>query len=201
MEHDEQGGDPLAERAERITADTPLDKLTDFQRGVRAMFDALTFRAANHWRPHAMDQCNYDNKLIYEWSEDALEEADPSTASEWKAIDQAFKDGVSLGKSLKVTETDNSMIDDHIDSLKLMSGVCGILFAFSVIAILISGNIKPDHFLWVLTFYGLVFLFSAIFITGKAYRLKCSQRGGAGFKPPRPLPPSTPPAGWTPKSQ
>lgn len=200
-----QNSEPTAEEVQRLN-ETPLmdradDQLTEFQKGARAMFDALTFRAANHWHPNAMDQCNYDNKLIYEWAEDALEEVDEFSGEEWKSMQMMFKDGIALGKSMTTVEVDNGHSNDHIDSLKMMTGVCGIMFAFTLLAILIHSKITPEMVVWVLAFYAVIFMFAAIFLSGKASTLKFSQRGGAGFKPPRPLPPSTPPAGWTPKSQ
>ena len=66
-----------------------MDKeLTEFQRGVRAMFDYFAFRAANnyHGNPRMNELCNEENKLIMDWARDALYETDEDSFCEWDSI-------------------------------------------------------------------------------------------------------------------
>ena len=48
----------------------------EFREGVRALFDSLTFRAANnfHGNPEVNKQCQAENDLIWSWAMRALEE-------------------------------------------------------------------------------------------------------------------------------
>jgi hypothetical protein len=64
-------GDPLVMARESNTT---------FEDGVQAMFDALTCRAANHYHgnPAVQKQCAYDNKLIWDWSMEALSDIAPN---------------------------------------------------------------------------------------------------------------------------
>ncbi len=195
-----QNGEPTKEHIEMMTADTPIEGLTDFQKGARAMFDSLTFRAANHWHPTAMEQCNYDNKLIYEWVEDALEEVDPGSIVEWRAIDSAFRDGVKLGKQIKTAEQNNGMIDEHIGSLKDIAAVCGFFMMVTMVGAMLSDRIPKEAILWIFMSTFFVLLLVNVATLGRMSHLKSTKRGGENnFKPPYPMPPSRPPEGWTPK--
>lgn len=69
-----------------MSADT--EQLTDFQKGVRAMFDYLTERAANHWHSHQdlNAVCEKENALVLDWAEDGLHQLDESSFCAWKSI-------------------------------------------------------------------------------------------------------------------
>ena len=73
---------------------------TEFQRGARAMFDALMGRTANHWHdsPERNAICEKENRLIEEWAEVALEDVDPASAHEWRSINDAYQQGFEAGK-------------------------------------------------------------------------------------------------------
>lgn len=77
-----------------------MTDVTEFQRGARAMFDALMTRAANnyHGNPAINDQCNLENKLVEEWAVDALEEIDPESHREWLSIGEAYERGLGRRK-------------------------------------------------------------------------------------------------------
>ena len=65
----------------------------DFRAGARAMFDEIAYRAANYWHPHH----KYDNEMIMDWAQYALETVSPKDFNNWKSIDKAFEDGYSAG--------------------------------------------------------------------------------------------------------
>ena len=69
-----------------MSADT--EQLTEFQKGVRAMFDYLTERAANHWHSHQdlTAVCEKENALVLDWAEDGLHQLDESSFRTWKSI-------------------------------------------------------------------------------------------------------------------
>jgi hypothetical protein len=72
-------------------------ELDDFRKGVRAMFDALLFRAANNFHPAHQAACDKENELIESWAKDALEEVSPDDFLEWRAITDAYKSGFEAG--------------------------------------------------------------------------------------------------------
>ena len=74
----------------------------DFQAGAKAMFDVLSYRAANNWHGNPMidDACEQESKLVLSWIKDALEDVSPETISEWRSIQEAYDTGVADGKSL-----------------------------------------------------------------------------------------------------
>ena len=63
-------------------------KLTEFQRGVRAMFDYFAYRSANnyHGNPKMNELCNKENELVMSWAQDALRETDEDSFNEWNSI-------------------------------------------------------------------------------------------------------------------
>jgi hypothetical protein len=71
-----------------------------FTRGVKAMFDALLCRAANHFHadPKIQAQCDAENKLITDWAEDALEEVSPESCREWKSSEESYRSGYEAGE-------------------------------------------------------------------------------------------------------
>jgi hypothetical protein len=71
-----------------------------FTRGVKAMFDALLCRAANHFHadPKIQAQCDAENKLITDWAEDALEEVSPESCREWKSSEESYRSGYAAGE-------------------------------------------------------------------------------------------------------
>jgi len=75
------------------------DQLADFRKGAKAMFDFLLVRAANHYHgnPIVQKQCDYDNALVTEWAEDALESVSPDDAAEWRSVSDAYESGYRLG--------------------------------------------------------------------------------------------------------
>jgi hypothetical protein len=181
-----------------LNIDTPIEKLTDFQKGVRAMFDALTFRAANHWHPHAMDQCNYDNKLIYEWAEDAMEEVSPADYTEWKSMNQMYSDGMNVGRAQAEAKKAEEVVQKEATELNvaIYIGCVSVFFMFFGVAALhqLSGWSKGTIFMTVST---AAIAFCTLIVTFQAWSAKRPRRNG--FKPPYPMPPSSPPEGWTPK--
>ena len=62
--------------------------MSEFHKGVRAFFNHLTYRAANHWHedPHVNEKCQEENDLIINWACDALGEIDEKSLSEWSDI-------------------------------------------------------------------------------------------------------------------
>lgn len=62
--------------------------MSDFEKGARAMFDNLMYRAANnfHGNPTTNKQCGIENELIERWAEDALDDVSPDSCSEWRDI-------------------------------------------------------------------------------------------------------------------
>ena len=65
-----------------------MKELTEFQRGVRAVFDYFAIRAANnyHGNPKTNELCNKENELVMNWAEDALRETDEESFCEWDSI-------------------------------------------------------------------------------------------------------------------
>ena len=63
-------------------------ELTEFQRGVRAMFDYFAYRSANnyHGNPKMNELCNKENDLVMSWAQDALVETDEDSFNEWNSI-------------------------------------------------------------------------------------------------------------------
>lgn len=67
---------------------TENNDLSEFKRGVRAMFDYLSIRAANHWHGDKVidAQCQKENDVVLEWAEDGLDELDDGAVAEWAAL-------------------------------------------------------------------------------------------------------------------
>lgn len=53
-----------------------MKETEEYRRGVMAMFDQLTYRAANHYHgnPEVNKICQKENELIWQWTMDALEQ-------------------------------------------------------------------------------------------------------------------------------
>ena len=60
----------------------------EFRKGVKAFFDYLSCRAANHWHdnPHVNASCEAENELIMDWATDALVAIDEESFSTWSDI-------------------------------------------------------------------------------------------------------------------
>ena len=63
-------------------------KSKKYTAGVKAMYDYLTYRAANnfHGNPETNKQCDIENEIIISWAGDALEECDEFAYDEWLKI-------------------------------------------------------------------------------------------------------------------
>lgn len=71
-----------------------------FRRGAKAMFDYMLMRAANHYHgnPTVQKQCDYDNALVKDWAEDALDAVSPDDSAEWRSVTDAYNTGYKLGR-------------------------------------------------------------------------------------------------------
>jgi hypothetical protein len=195
---DEQGGYQTERQTQKIGVDTPLDQLTDFQKGARAMFDVLHVRAANNWHPRYMDSCDKENKLIQEWATDALGEVDPNSLDEWKTADQMFTDGVRLGKAQAYAEKTNTVIVREFQEMNIaiyMGVISSIFMSFGCVGMYRGAGWTTPTF--VLIAFNLVLLMCTGIVFAQQRSLRRVQKNG--FYPPAPLPPSRPPEGWSPK--
>jgi hypothetical protein len=97
----------------------------DFKRGVRAVYDYLTGRAANHYHgnPVIQKQCDYDNELVLTWAEDALEEVSEEVHNEWRSISSAYDAGYQAG--LRSHATGRDAIENGNTDYLLACPVCG----------------------------------------------------------------------------
>ena len=82
-------------------------ELEAFNRGARAMFDALAMRAANHWHANeAIDKlCREENALVMDWAEDALEEVDPEDCATWRELSKLSAENWELKQKIKEFES------------------------------------------------------------------------------------------------
>ena len=62
--------------------------MTDFQKGVRAMFDSLLTMTANNYHANKKINkvCENENEIVERFAEDALCEVDENSYTEWKEI-------------------------------------------------------------------------------------------------------------------
>ena len=90
----------------------------EFRKGVRAMFDYLTYRAANnyHGNPRINARCDEENSIINSWAAEALHTISPDDHMEWCSIVELRKENIQLradiGKVLKAAETDPYLTAD-----------------------------------------------------------------------------------------
>lgn len=85
IQHEDYGDGPSS--INEALDDLP-DDITDFQKGVRAFYDYLARRAANHFHgnPLVNKICDQENELIMSWANDGLKEVDIESYNEWKKI-------------------------------------------------------------------------------------------------------------------
>lgn len=72
----------------------------DFRNGAKAMFDYLLYRAANnyHGNPKINERCAQENALVESWAAEALHSVTPEDHDEWKAIGDAYSEGLERGR-------------------------------------------------------------------------------------------------------
>lgn len=90
----------------------------EFRKGARAMFDHLTYRAANnyHGKPEINARCDEENAIINSWASEALKTVSPEDHMEWCSIVELRQENIQLradiGKVLKAAETDPYLTAD-----------------------------------------------------------------------------------------
>ena len=157
------------------------DELTDFQKGARAVFDSVQFRAANHYHddPQINVRCDGESKLVLSWVQDALEKVDPESVVVWKTMNAMFKDGVKVGKALgakeEATKQIDEQIDDHISSLKMMIGFSSSLCTIAIFGVLLM---KDDALVMTFGVLGMICLAAAFLCVAKGKQLTNAKRVG-----------------------
>ncbi len=98
----------------------PVPLSEEFRNGAKAMFDALSFRAANnyHERPAMQEKCDKENELIEAWALDALKEISPDDHRGWMAINDAYDSGIHQGKLTGMLEG-RLAAQEHLKALEI----------------------------------------------------------------------------------
>lgn len=93
----------MAENA-RLKAENEQKQGEGFRAGVKAMFDHLLTRVANHWHglPELNKQCEYDNNLVSEWAQNALKEVSPEDYTTWVNIHEQHNEIMKLRQQLEI---------------------------------------------------------------------------------------------------
>lgn len=190
---------------ERPTGSSKPEDMTDFQKGARAMFDNLMFRAANHWHgnPKVNAICIKENKLIEEWAADALEEVSPQDSTTWRSINEAYEEGKTSGYAKAVQEMHDEA-EDELDAEAIKDSAarrfksCAVLFwllANFALALLIHNASTEGSlsYAWKTAVITCSLASVAFFFTMKHLNIVRPQHRDNSV-PPRPLPPSTPPS-------
>lgn len=101
------------------------DEELEFKKGVRACFDYLLSRTANHYHgnPKLQEICDVENKIIEEWAIDMLEEVDSSSYREWRSIKDAYARGRACTGNNHFANTLSEMRKE--DLIKILNSITG----------------------------------------------------------------------------